>query len=211
MKSRIVILVAVLVGCLVALSHSKRTGMPPQEKKLAITKTPAKAPMPVATTLLSAASAPIAPLSTPSPQPKTLAMNSNGAPQTAPTDVPSPTSVPQNNQSNPDAPKDSIARLALAFVGADADAEDYWLAAINDPSLPANERQDLIEDLNEDGLSDPKHPSPEDLPLILNRLELIEEVGPYAMDKVNADAFIEAYKDLTNLALVAQGGGQPVQ
>ena len=59
--------------------------------------------------------------------------------------------------------------------------------------------QDLIEDLNEDGLSDPKHPSEQDLPLILNRLLLLEEIAPDAMDKVNADAFQEAYKDLLRM------------
>lgn len=102
--------------------------------------------------------------------------------------------------------QDPSARAALGFVGADPEAEQYWVAAINDPSLSANERKDLIEDLNEDGLSDPKHPGPQDLPLILNRLQLIEELGPYAMDQVNADAFQEAQKDL--LAMLE---GRPVQ
>ena len=96
--------------------------------------------------------------------------------------------------------QDPDARAALSLVGADPMAEQYWAAAINDPSLPANERKDLIEDLNEDGLSDPKHPGPQDLPLIANRLRLIEEMAPSAMDAVNADAFAEAYKDLQNLA-----------
>lgn len=107
--------------------------------------------------------------------------------------------------------QDPMARVALAFVGADADAEAYWYAAINDPSLSAHEREDLIEDLNEDGLSDPKHPTADDLPLIVSRLLIIEEVGPVAMDVVNADAFQEAYKDLVNLANVAMGGGKPVR
>jgi hypothetical protein len=107
--------------------------------------------------------------------------------------------------------QDPVARIALAWVGLDPGAEAYWYAAINDPDLPANERQDLIEDLNEDGLSDPKHPTLEDLPLIVNRLSLIEEAGPNAMDQVNADAFQEAYKDLLNLANVAMGGGEPVR
>ena len=93
----------------------------------------------------------------------------------------------------------------------DADAEAYWYGAINNPSLPANERQDLIEDLNEEGLSDPKRPTADDLPLIVSRLRIIEEVGPGAMDTVNADAFLEAYKDLWNLANLAMGGGQPVR
>jgi len=105
---------------------------------------------------------------------------------------------------------DPFARDALALVGADPEAELYWLDAINDLSLPANERQDLIEDLNEEGLTDPKHPTLEDLPLILNRLAIIEIVGPDAADKVNADAFDEAYKDLLNLAELAMGGGEPV-
>lgn len=111
---------------------------------------------------------------------------------------------------NPKAPRDPVARVALSFVGADSDAEDYWVAAINDPSLPAQERQNLIEDLNEDGLSDPKNPTLEDLPLILSRLELLDDIRPYAMDKINADAFDEAYKDLINLAERTTGGGHPV-
>jgi hypothetical protein len=95
--------------------------------------------------------------------------------------------------------KDPLARVALAWVGADPEAEVYWVEAINDPSLPAKERQDLIEDLNEDGLSDPRHPTLDDLPLIVSRLEWIEALAPDAMDKVNADAFAEAYKDLSNM------------
>ena len=63
----------------------------------------------------------------------------------------------------------------------------------------AHERQDLIEDLNEEGFPDPKNITPDDLPLILGRLELIEELGPDAMDEVNADAFAEASKDLNNM------------
>jgi hypothetical protein len=108
-------------------------------------------------------------------------------------------------------PEDGLARIALSFVGADPVAEAYWMDAINDPSLSADERQNLIEDLNEDGLSDPKHPATEDLPLILSRLELLEEIAPFAMDQVNADAFLEAYKDLLNLADLATGRGEPVR
>lgn len=100
---------------------------------------------------------------------------------------------------------DPDARVALGLVGADPAAETYWLSAISDTSLPDQEREDLMEDLNEDGLSDPKHPGPEDLPLIVNRLALIEEIAP------NADPFMqehlgEAYKDLNNLL-----AGRPVQ
>ncbi len=102
--------------------------------------------------------------------------------------------------------QDPLARVALSYVGWDAEANDYWVSAINDPNLPANERKDLIEDLNEDGLSDPRHPAPEDMWLIASRVAMIEELAPYAMDKVNYNAFAEAYKDLVNLLR-----GQPAQ
>jgi hypothetical protein len=95
---------------------------------------------------------------------------------------------------------DPLAREALAFVGADPEAETCWHAAINNPDLSAHERRELIEDLNRDGLPDPRHPTIEDLPLILNRLDLIQQLSPEAMDQVNARAFDEAYKDLVNIA-----------
>jgi len=102
--------------------------------------------------------------------------------------------------------QDPDARAALSLVGADPEAEQYWMAAINDPTLPAEERKDLIEDLNEDGLSDPKHPGPQDVPLIVSRIQLIEELAPNSMDPVNAKAFAEAYKDLNNML-----AGEPVK
>jgi hypothetical protein len=102
--------------------------------------------------------------------------------------------------------QDPMARVALNFVGSDPDADSYWIGAINDSSLPAEERKDLIEDLNEDGLSNPRHPAARDLPLILRRIRRIEQLVPLAMDDVNRDAFAEAYKDLTGLL-----NGQPPQ
>src|SRR5882724_918872 len=169
-----------------------------------------------------------------SPQPTAQRADKGAASsQTSPTErspitprapqIPRKPPVAENSKANPQPEKlpaslpakeplqDPIARDALALVGFDPEAELYWFAAINDLSLPANERQDLIEDLNEEGLPDPKHPTPEDLPLILNRLALIEAVGPDAADEVNADAFVEAYKDLLNLAQLAMGGGEPVK
>jgi hypothetical protein len=92
-----------------------------------------------------------------------------------------------------------LARAALGWVGVDRDAEAVWVQAINDPRLSAKTRQDLIEDLNEEGFPDPKHPTTEDLPLIVSRLELIEQLAPSAMDEVNDAAFQEAYKDLATM------------
>jgi hypothetical protein len=92
-----------------------------------------------------------------------------------------------------------LARFALSFVGADPDAEEVWVLAINDPNRPGDVRQDLIEDLNEDGFPDPGNPTLGDLPLIENRLALIEELAPNAMDGINTAAFQEAYTDLVNM------------
>lgn len=121
------------------------------------------------------------------------------------------TTAPSTTASADPPPLDPTARDALSLVGVDPEAEAYWLDAINDSSLSAEERSNLIEDLNEDGLSDPKHPTMADLPVIMNRLWLLEEIAWDPMDKTNADAFQEAYKDLINLADVAQGRGEPVR
>ena len=53
--------------------------------------------------------------------------------------------------------------------------------------------------MNEDGFPDPKNITSDDLPLILNRLQLIEALAPDSMDETNAAAFAEAYKDLSNM------------
>lgn len=111
---------------------------------------------------------------------------------------------------SPDASDESItdpaiARAALSLVGVDPYAEQYWIASIFDENLSDQERVDLMEDLNEDGLSDPQHPGPEDLPLIMNRLQIIEDVAPYA-DEFMLEHLMEAYKDLLNML-----AGEPVQ
>lgn len=93
--------------------------------------------------------------------------------------------------------RDPEAREALRLVGTDAKAEEYWLKAINNPNLPAKEREDLIEDLNEVGYSDPKNLTANDLPLILKRIAIVEKLE--AMDDVNAAAIKEAHKDLINM------------
>ena len=106
--------------------------------------------------------------------------------------------------------QDPTARVAMSLVGADPDAEAYWVEAIFDSSLPDGEREDLMEDLNEEGLSDHKRPGLEDFPLIVNRLALILEIAPEA-DDFMLRHLGEAYKDLLNLAAITQGEGSPVR
>lgn len=140
---------------------------------------------------------------------KPISSNGSHAPYTSASNAPAAKSttqsapVAQNPKPKSGKAKPPIldpgARAALAYVGVDTQAEEYWIEAINDPTLPSEERKDLIEDLNEDGLANPHLPTADDMPIITRRLELIEELAPYALDRVNAAAFAEAYKDLVNL------------
>ena len=93
---------------------------------------------------------------------------------------------------------DPDARDALALVGLDPDAEQYWLSAIYDSNLPDNEREDLMEDLNETGFADPKNLTADDLPLIVSRLEIIDAVLPNT-DDFMAQHLLEAQKDLIDM------------
>jgi hypothetical protein len=95
--------------------------------------------------------------------------------------------------------KDLLARAALDMIGVDPAAEQFWLAAINDPNLPSEERHELIESLSEAGFTDAGHVTTDDLPLIASRIALIEELAPGALDSVNAAAFQDAYRDLLNM------------
>ena len=93
---------------------------------------------------------------------------------------------------------------ALALVGVDPDADEFWMDAIFDTSLPDNERGDLMEDLNEAGFADPKNPTADDLPLILSRLQIIEQIMPEA-DPFMRDHLAEAYKDLGDMYTKVSG------
>jgi hypothetical protein len=126
----------------------------------------------------------------------TTPLDSNNSERSSPGPTPPPLAVAPSKRPKPPA-QDPAARAALALVGSDPTAELVWTEAINNPLLPPEERQDLIEDLNEDGLS--KHPTVTDLPLIRARLEIIGRLLPAAMDKTNAEAFREAKKDLLKM------------
>ena len=110
-----------------------------------------------------------------------------------------PTTMPAAEGADKNVPA-HVAREALKLVGSDPVAEHIWIDAINNPALPAADRKNLIEDLNEAGFADPKNPTEAELPLIQHRIALLERLAPAPMDEVNAAAFAEAYKDLKNLS-----------
>lgn len=120
--------------------------------------------------------------------------------------APIPVAQPRATKAEPGIPE-ALARVALRFCGIDPAAEETWTRAINDPQLSEDARSNLIEDLNEDGFPDPSHMTRADIPLILERMRLIERLAPHAMDEVNAAAFREAYKDLVNMLAEALESG----
>lgn len=152
----------------------------------------------------------------PTPAPRVAQAHTEPSRQIAPAPEPrlQPTPKPKsiakarisnNNAAAKEPLQDPDARDALALVGSDPDAEQYWLAAIFDTNLPDNERADLMEDLNETGFNDPKNLAANDLPLIVSRLEIIDAVLPDA-DDFMAEHLLEAQKDLANM--FAQVTGQ---
>ncbi len=89
----------------------------------------------------------------------------------------------QDHGSNDDDPavKERHGRGALSLIGYDPGADEIWITIINDPSVSAKARSNLIEDLNEDGLSY-RNLTFADLPVIQYRIELVEYIRPDAMD-----------------------------
>jgi hypothetical protein len=104
---------------------------------------------------------------------------------------------------NDPAEKEPFARVALNWVGADGQADELYTKAINDMTLSASHRKNLIEDLNEGGLQDKRKPSASDLPIIDHRIAFTEEQLLQASDPVNAAALREAHKDLVNMKKAA--------
>jgi hypothetical protein len=146
---------------------------------------------------------PVAPTTetSPSPQPAPVEKTVTMQPVTEPAPL-APKPKVQSQAPTVKPPKEPLhdpdARDALALVGMDPAAEQYWMAAIYDTSLPDNEREDLMEDLNETGFADPGNLTADDLALIVNRLAIIDAV------LANADDFmtphlLEAQKDLVNM------------
>lgn len=199
--------VAVIAGSVVAGAWAWSHRTPAKHEPVPVAAAPQVAEAPAPT--------PAAPEPEPQPLPQPAAVDeAPAAPEAAASPIPQPPVTAQPirpaqppRKAAPAQPGDAqgphpavpVARFALSFVGADAGAEAVWASTINDPTVPAEARKDLIEDLNEDGFPDPKHVTAADLPLIMNRMDLIEEMAPDSMDDVNAAAFAEAYKDLVNM------------
>jgi len=113
--------------------------------------------------------------------------------------------------------KEPLARLALAFVGANQRAGELFHTAVLDQALLPDQKRELVEDLNQDGLSNKKAPTPEELKIIANRYALTQtylQQDYVQNDKVLSAAFREADKDLRNMlekAAAAAANPPPIQ
>lgn len=113
--------------------------------------------------------------------------------------------------------KEALGRLALSFVGANDKALELYHKATLDPQLKPDQRRNLVEDLNQDGFSNRRNPTAEDLKLIVNRYALTQsylQQDYVKNDKLLNDAFHEANKDLANMlqrAGVTPPGGSPAK
>jgi hypothetical protein len=105
--------------------------------------------------------------------------------------------------------KESLARLALAYVGANDQAIELFHEAVLDTTLKPDQTRNLIEDLNQDGLSNRKNLSPADLGIIAKRYALTQAYlqQDYVINNKTLNAaFREADKDLANMLQRAAAG-----
>lgn len=120
---------------------------------------------------------------------------------------PAAVEVALNTWNDPRVPatqREPLARVALNFAGVDDHADQFYATAIADPNLSPGARKNLIEDLNQDGFTNPKKLTAADLPLIQRRLALIDQLAPRTTDPVSTAAFAEAKKDLLAMRDKAQ-------
>lgn len=98
--------------------------------------------------------------------------------------------------------REALGRLALNYVGANDSAVTLFHQVALDPQLKPDQRRNLIEDLNQDGLKNERNPTPEDLKIIAKRYELTQSYlqQQYVVnDRLLNAAFQEANRDLARM------------
>ncbi|EEF61649.1 hypothetical protein [Pedosphaera parvula] len=112
------------------------------------------------------------------------------------------------------AKKETLARIGLYYAGDNPQANQLFDAAVHNESLSVDARRNFIEDLNQDGISNQKNPTPEDQKIIEARIKLIQSYydnGGMNQPILNG-ALNEAMKDLQGLLQkMAQSSATPHQ
>ncbi len=110
------------------------------------------------------------------------------------------------------ASKEPLARVALAHVGTNPQAEQMFGKAVRDPALQGDPIRNLVEDLNQDGFANRKVLTPEDRRIADFRLGLTQAYLQQTWvqnDKTLSRAFAEANKDLAKMLERPAGGNRP--
>jgi len=98
--------------------------------------------------------------------------------------------------------REALGRVALNYVGANDAALELFHQAALDPQLKPDQRRNLVEDLNQEGFSNRRNPTPEDLKIIASRYQLTQtylQQDYVKNDKTLLAAFQEANKDLARM------------
>jgi hypothetical protein len=104
--------------------------------------------------------APAPGMSRPQPvEPQTEASQTEPTVAQAEAVTPTTPQTPQDTLVADETIQNALAQPALAYVGSDPDSEMSWDEAINDPNLSIQGVQGMMEDMNEDGLSDQEDPA----------------------------------------------------
>jgi hypothetical protein len=108
--------------------------------------------------------------------------------------------------------KESLARVALAYVGTSGPALQLFHKAVLDQTLLPDQKRNLIEDLNEDGIINRKTLTPTDLEVVANRYAITQEYlrQDYVTQNQTLNAaFLEADKDLRKMLEKATAAPAP--
>lgn len=184
------VLGVIAAGVMAHRTHSPKLVPPKSQAERKAAPTPAPRPELVQNTLEDAR------------RPEPVAVSTNVPP---PATIPTPARVP--DVTPPPDPrladpvfKEQVGRYALSFVGADPMADAVWATLIYDTSLSDTVREDLMEDLNENGFSGGNGDvaTVDDLPLIETRILLLEAHMDGA-DEFMLEHLGEAHKDLINM------------
>ncbi len=104
----------------------------------------------------------------------------------------------EDPKTNPDG-KERLGRFALNFAGLNAQADNLWQKAIFDKVISVKDRNELIEDLNQDGFESTRNPTQRDLLLIRNRLALIARYRGQTDEPGITAGFDEVQRDLQRM------------
>ena len=93
--------------------------------------------------------------------------------------------------------RERLAAVAFDSAGADPKADAFFRAALADASLPAENRNNLAQDLADRGYTNLHDPTAHDFQMMQNRLAMLDQLRAETTDPVVLAGIVEGQKDLT--------------